>query len=246
MFHSGRPFSQSGGLRKIAPFSRTTLLPLVYCRALLGTRLPAPAATDSFVKFVGIDGSSVVKGHEKAIEFTSFDWGVSIPRPPIGGGGGVSKPVFKDFSWTQTLDSSVSGLFSSAVSGKAIKNAVVDFVVAGQTPQTYFRLTFDNVFLTFLDYSGSSSTPVELDGGFAYDKVTLNYWAQDKTGKFVPAGTAFYDLASGNRSVAGGTALFSRGVAGPHAALLPEPESYARLLAVLGLIGWIARGRFGV
>ena len=231
---------------KIAPFSRTTLLPLVSCLALLGTSLSASAATDYFLKFDGIDGSSVVKGHEKAIEFTSFDWGVSIPRPPIGGGGGVSKPVFKDFSWTQTLDSSVSGLFSSAVSGKAIKNAVVDFVVAGQTPQTYFRLTFDNVFLTFLDYSGSSSTPVELDGGFAYDKVTLNYWAQDKTGKFVPAGTAFYDLASGKGSVAGVTALFSMGLAGPQAALVPEPESYAMLLAGLGLIGVIAWRRLGV
>lgn len=231
---------------KVAQFSRSKLLPLFSCLALFGTSLPATAANDYFLKFDGINGSSVVKGHEKAIEFNSFDWGVSIARSPIGGGGGGGKPVFSDFSWTQTLDNSVTGLFNSAVSGKAIKNAVVDFVATGQNPQTYFRMTFDNVFLTFLDYSGSSGGPIELDGGFTYDKVKLEYWAQDKTGKFVPSGTASYDLLSGKGSVLAVAALFSQGLAGPQAAMVPEPETYAMFLAGLGLMGVIARRRVGV
>lgn len=232
---------------KITQYSRNKLLPLASGLALLCASVPATAASDYFLKFDGINGSSVVKGHENAIEFTSFDWGVSIAHSSIGGGSGVGKPVFKDFSWEQTLDKSVTGLFNSALSGKAIKNAVVDFVTysGGSAPQTYFRLTFDTVFLTSLDYTASNGSLVGLDGSFAYDKVTLDYWAQDKTGKFLPAGTATYDLKTNTGSLSGVTALFAQGLAGPQAAVVPEPENYAMLLAGLGLIGVIARRRLG-
>jgi type VI protein secretion system component Hcp len=218
------------------------LFPALACVTLLASSLPASAANDYFLKFDGIDGSSVVKGHEKAIEFTSFNWGLSASRPQ-GPGSSVGKPVFEDFSWTQTLDVSVGGLFSSMATGKTIKNAVVDFVVAGEKPETYFRLTFDKVSLTYLDFSASGGSLVGLDGSFAYDKVTLDYWEQDKAGKFVKAGSAFYDLASGQGSIPAVAALFSKGLTGPQIAAVPEPESYAMLLAGLGLLGVIARRR---
>lgn len=216
------------------------LFPAVACVVLLTSSLPARAANDYFLKFDGIAGSSVVKGHEKAIEFDSFNWGVSITPGRLGSGGG--KPSFSDFSWTQNMDVSSTALFGTLET--TINTAVVDFtsVIGGQN-QTYFRMSFDNVQITNLSYSGSGSL-VRLAGSFAYDKVTLDYWAQDpKTGKLIKSPSAFYDLSKGEGSIGAVSALFAQGLAGPQIAAVPEPESYAMLLAGLGLLGVVARRR---
>lgn len=223
------------------------LLPVLAGLSLLVTSLSASAANDYFLKFDGIDGSSVVKGHEKAIEFDSFNWGISITRPQ--GGSGAGKPVFSDFFWTQDpVDTSVGGLTSALWNGQSIATAIVDFTtqVGGGASQTYFRLSFENVFITSLDYSASNGSFVNLAGNFAYDKVTLDYWSQDKTGKFVKTSTASYDLTNGAGSAPAVAALFAQGLAGPQIAVVPEPESYAMFLAGLGLLGAVARRRGGV
>lgn len=223
------------------------LLPVLAGLSLMVTSLSASAANDYFLKFDGIDGSSVVKGHEKAIEFDSFNWGISITRPQ--GGSGAGKPVFSDFFWTQDpVDTSVGGLTSALWNGQSIATAIVDFTtqVGGGASQTYFRLSFENVFITSLDYSASNGSFVNLAGNFAYDKVTLDYWSQDKSGKFVKTSTASYDLTNGEGSVPAVAALFAQGLAGPQIAVVPEPESYAMFLAGLGLLGAVARPRGGV
>ncbi|MGB4063235.1 MAG: type VI secretion system tube protein Hcp [Azonexus sp.] len=223
------------------------LLPVLAGLSLMVNSLSASAANDYFLKFDGIDGSSVVKGHEKAIEFDSFNWGISITRPQ--GGSGAGKPVFSDFFWTQDpVDTSVGGLTSALWNGQSIATAIVDFTtqVGGGASQTYFRLSFENVFITSLDYSASNGSFVNLAGNFAYDKVTLDYWSQDKTGKFVKTSTASYDLTNGAGSAPAVAALFAQGLAGPQITVVPEPESYAMFLAGLGLLGTVARRRGGV
>lgn len=223
------------------------LLPMLAGLGLMVTSLSASAANDYFLKFDGIDGSSTVKGHEKAIEFDSFNWGISITKPQ--GGSGAGKPVFSDFFWTQDpVDASVGGLTSALWNSQSIATAIVDFTtqVGGGASQTYFRLSFENVFITSLDYSASNGSFVNLAGAFAYDKVTLDYWSQDKSGKFVKTSTASYDLAKGEGSVPAVAALFAQGLAGPQIAVVPEPESYAMFLAGLGLLGAVARRRGGV
>jgi type VI secretion system secreted protein Hcp len=222
------------------PLARTAFV----CAALVSS-LPAAASSDYFLKFDGIDGSSVQKGHEKAIEFNAFSWGVSIA--PSRPGTGAGKPVFSDFFWSQNLDASVNGLFNNATSGNTIKNATVDFtsLIGGQN-QTYFRMSFEGVFLTSLNLSGSTGSIVGLDGSFAYDKVTLDYWTQDvKSGKLVQSPSASYDLIKGQGSLSALTALYAQGLSGPQVSAVPEPENYAMLLAGLGLIGVVALRRFG-
>jgi type VI secretion system secreted protein Hcp len=219
------------------------LLPVFAGMSLLAASAQA-SANDYFLKFDGIDGSSVQRGHEKAIEFDSFIWGISMSAPQIGGGGGGSKPVFSDFSWTQQLDASVGGLMSAMWDGKTIKTAVVDFTsLIGQQQQTYFRMSFENAFLTEIVTSGSNHSLVGLAGSFAYDKVTLDYWSQDKTGKLVKLPSVSYDLRTGEGSVSAVAALFAQGLAGPQVAVVPEPESYAMFLAGLGILAAVARRR---
>jgi len=229
----------SGGSMRFLP-SRFSFFPLAAGVALMAFNLPACAASDYFLKFDGINGGSLQKGHEKSIEFTSFNWGVSIAPTRPGGSGG--KPSFSDFFWTQNMDVSSTALFGAL--GTNIKTAVVDFtsLIGGQN-QTYFRMSFDNVFLTDLTYSGSNGNPVGLAGSFAYDKVTLDYWAQDQTGRLIKSPSASYDLTTGQGSLAAVSALFAQGLAGPQVVAVPEPNSYAMFLAGLGILGAVARRR---
>ena len=208
---------------------------------LLTSSLPASATTDYFLKFDGIDGSSVVKGHEKAIEFTSFNWGVSASAPQPGAGAG--KPVFKDFSWTQTMDDSTENLYGSIWNGKTIKNAVIDFVLVGEKPLTYFKMTFDGVFLTNLDIGAGNGSEIGLSGSFAYEKVKLEYFPIGKDGKLGPVQKAEYNLKDSGGSLPKLMSTYSRGLVEPQIAVVPEPETYAMLLAGLGLLGFVARRR---
>ena len=231
---------------KITQFSRNKILPLLSCLALLGTSLSASAATDYFLKFDGIDAEGTSKGHEKWSDINSFSWGVSATSSFLGGGAGAGKPVLSDFSWTQGLDSSFTPLFANITSGKHIKNAVVDFTTVGKTSQVYFKMTFDDVLLTNVALSAIGGTDSTFAGSFAYGKVTLDYWAQKADGSLGAKTSASYDLKTGTGNVGAVAAVFAQGLIGPQVAVVPEPESYAMLLAGLGLIGLIARRRLGV
>lgn len=230
---------------KITQFARNKLLPLVSCLALLGTSLPATAATDYFLKFDGINAEGTSKGHEKWSDINSFSWGVSATATLGGGGAGAGKPLLSDFSWTQGLDSSFNPLFADISTGKHIKNAVVDFMSVGESPHVYFKMTFDDVLLTSVVLSASGNADSSFAGSFAYGKVTLDYWAQKADGSLGPKSTAFYDLTTGKGSATAVAGVFAQGLVGPQIAVVPEPESYAMLLAGLGLIGVIARRRLG-
>jgi type VI secretion system secreted protein Hcp len=231
---------------KTALFSRTTLVPLASCAVLLATSLPALAAQDYFLKIDGVAGESADKDHKGWINIDSFNWGIQSTASVLNGTGAtVGKPVFSDFSWEQMLDSSALGLFQDISTGKHINNAVVDFTTSGEKSFTYFKMTFENVYLTDVSLSGTSGSTPLIEGSFAYNKVTLDYWTQKPDGSRGTHTSAFYDLATATGSTAAVASVFALGLIGPlaDAAPIPEPESYAMLLAGLGLVGLIARKR---
>lgn len=208
--------------------------------------IPSVAYADYFLQFnePDIKGESIDEKHKNWIDIDSFSWGVTQSAPVGGGGGGrTGKAVFQDFSWSQELDKSVTGLFSSIAAGKHIKKAVVDFQSIGETPFVYFKMTFEEVFLTQVSLSGSGDDRPMVEGSFSYDKIKLEYWKQDDKGKPISDGKAEYDLSKGG-SVAALAGLYARAAAGPELAVpIPEPETYAMLMAGLGLLGVIARRR---
>lgn len=230
---------------KITRYSRSKLLSLASCMLLLGSSLPAAAfsgGTDYFLKFDGIKGGSTDKEHKDWSDIYSFNWGVSATALP-GGGGGSSKPVLTDFAWAQGLDSSFTPLFKDITSGKHINKAVVDFTTVADKPLVYFKMTFDEVMLTSLNLAGSAGSDPSFAGSFAYGKVTLDYWAQKADGSLGAKSTASYNLKTGEGDTAALSAVFAQGLMGPQVAAVPEPESYAMLLAGLGVIGFAVKRR---
>lgn len=200
--------------------------------------LSAQAKTDYFLKFDGVDGDVVVKGHEKSIAVDSFTWRVSV----VAG----LRPTFDDFSWMQQIDSSTPALFSRLAAGSSIKDAVVEAVapIAGGAPKTYFRLSFDNVLLSAMTIGGGSGSVPSLSGAFSYGKISMDYWTFDETGVIARHESALYDLRRDTGSPGTLGLLFSRGLAGPEVvAAVPEPAASAMLLAGLGVIGLTLRRR---
>ncbi|MBK7423004.1 MAG: type VI secretion system tube protein Hcp [Propionivibrio sp.] len=206
--------------------------------------IPSAAQAAYFLQLDGIKGESTDKDHKDWINFNSFSWGVTNSAPVGGGGGGSGKAVFQDFSWYQGLDRSITGLFSSVATGKHIKTAVVDFQSSGEKPIVYFKMSFNDVLLSEVSLQGSGGNKPFVDASFSYAKVTLDYWDQKPDGSRGTKSTASYDLKQGKGSVSALAGIYALGLIGPESvASVPEPETYAMLMAGLGLMGLIARRR---
>lgn len=229
---------------KITQYSPAKLLSLASCILMLGASLPANAAaggTDYFLKFDGIKGGSTDQKHRDWSDIYSFNWGVTAT--PAIGGGGAARVEFSDFSWNQGLDRSYTPLFKNISTGKHIKNAVIDFTTFGKAPIVYFKMTFDDVVLSSLNLAGSAGSDPSFAGSFSYNKITLDYWEQNPDGSQGAKSTASYNLRTREGSAAAVSAVFAQGLMGPQVAAVPEPETYAMLLAGLGVIGFAAKRR---
>ena len=233
----------SGGNMKTIFSAKWSPLKILSAGLMAVALIPSDAQAAYFLQLDGIKGESTDKDHKDWINFNSFSWGVSNSAPIGGSGSGSGKAVFDDFSWSQGLDKSVTGLFSYVASGKHIKTAVVDFQSSGDKPIVYFKMTFNDVLLSEVSLQGSGGNKPFVDASFSYDKVTLDYWDQKPDGSRGPKSTASYDLKTGKGSVPSVAGLFAQGLSGPVVTSVPEPETYTMLMAGLGLLGAIARRR---
>jgi type VI protein secretion system component Hcp len=197
------------------------------------------AATDYFLKFDGITGGSTARFHEGWNQIDSFNWSITNTGSSIGGAASVGKSVFSDFGWTQGLDSSVTSLFSNIATGRHMASAIVDFTNA--QGQTYFKMTFNDVLLTNVALNGSVGIAPAVAGSFDYGKITLDYWPTKPDGSLGTKSSAGYDLKTGKGNAAALAGVYAMGLSGSATPPVPEPETYAMLLAGLGIVGAMAR-----
>jgi type VI secretion system secreted protein Hcp len=226
----------------------TKLMTLLTCSVALTLPAPASAATDYFLTFSGITGGSVDKTHKGAIDIDSFAWGLSVATATSGGGGAGGKPVFSDFSWAQSgADISFPSLFVTAAQGKHIASAVLDLVQTGESPFSYLTMTFTDVTLTSLAVAGSSGSVPWVDGSFSYAKVELKVTPQKPDGKAGTPVIGTWDVKKNTGNLFDGSPLPLMQIANLSAPVpaqaVPEPETYAMLLAGLGLVGFAVRRR---
>jgi type VI secretion system secreted protein Hcp len=202
--------------------------------------LASGASAGLFLKFDGIDGGSKDEKHKNWSDILDVKWGVSATSPPIGGGGsGVGTISFDDLSWTQVMDKSIIPLFSDL--GKYIATAEVDFTNTGDKPFTYFKMEFNNVFLTDLEIKGDSKSLATIDGAFSYDFIKMTYTYTDDKGEKIPT-SASYNIKTGTGSVGALSYLFGLGISGP-TTLAPAPVPASLFLLGSGLVGLIGLRR---
>lgn len=210
--------------------------------AALPVSAPASAALDYFLKIDGVHGESQDKTHKDEIDVLSWSWGTSNSG---------SGPVFDSFAWEQGMDSSFVPLFLDLVNGDPIHSALLTVRRAGTHPFEFFKMTLTDARMVSLSSTGSGDALV-VNAAMDYGAIAMHYCEQSPTGASGPCSDGSFTLDhgrlsfSGDASVlnglleAGGTLSFIN--PGPPVPV-PEPETWASLMAGLSLVATMLRRR---
>jgi type VI secretion system secreted protein Hcp len=106
-------------------------------------------AYDVFLKLDGIEGESLDDKHKDEIDIESFQWGLSQSGTLSGGGGGgVGKASFQDFSFTANISKASPKLFLACASGQHIKDGTITVRKAGKGQQEFLVVKMTDAFIT--------------------------------------------------------------------------------------------------
>jgi type VI secretion system secreted protein Hcp len=115
------------------------------------------AGVDMTLKIAGIDGESLITGHEDEIDILSWSWGMSqAGTMHVGGGGGTGKVDIEDISLVKYVDKSSASLMLACASGAHLAEAVLTVRKSGANPLDYLVITMSPVLVTSVSTGGSS------------------------------------------------------------------------------------------
>jgi type VI secretion system secreted protein Hcp len=152
-------------------------------------------ASDIFAKIGDIKGESVDAKHKDEIEVLSFSWGVTNSETlKIGGGGGAGKASFQDIAFLHNIDKASPSLLRACATGEHIKEATITQRKAGKGQQEYLIIKLNDVIVTGVALSDTSSGASSENVSLAFAKVDLEYRPQKLDGS-LDAGIHFkYDI----------------------------------------------------
>jgi type VI secretion system secreted protein Hcp len=113
-------------------------------------------AVDILLKIEGVEGESVIQGHESEIDVLGWSWGMSQAGTMHHGmGGGTGKVDVQDISLTKYIDKSTPNLMRACCNGEHFAQAVLLVRKAGKDPLDYFKVTMSPVLVTSVSTGGS-------------------------------------------------------------------------------------------
>ena len=144
-----------------------------------------PHLADILLKLDGIDGESVIKGHEKEIDVLSYEQGIDVAVVHSGGGGGsaAGKASFTPVRFRKNVDAASIAMLLACASGKHIAEARFTFR-RGAGGFEFYKVTLEDVLITHMVQRAGTGAQYPLsfgalDTGAAsdgfLDEVTLDY-----------------------------------------------------------------------
>ena len=162
-------------------------------------------AINAFVTFFDkADGESIQKGKEKWVEIQGWDWEVEAESSwTKGGGASVGKPNPGKLNFEHLFDTSSIVILGYICTGKAFPKFELQMMkTTGKgTPETYFTMTMEGVYITKVSNSGTEEGIVVQKVEMVFKTVKIEYKAQDnKTGTLGTVKTYNWDIPAGTAS----------------------------------------------
>jgi type VI secretion system secreted protein Hcp len=140
-------------------------------------------AFDVFLDLDGIDGESMQKGYEGAIEVLSYSWLVG-PAPSATG-----SPQLTALVVNKNIDVASPPLFDAACSGQVISSGRLRVRAAGKVQYEPLRLDMNNIKVIRLTPSVSPLSALE-QVQLQFSGATIEIKEQTETGQVISVGTA--------------------------------------------------------
>jgi len=164
-------------------------------------------AVNAFITFFDkAEGESIQKGHEKWVEIQGWDWEIEAESSwTKGGGASVGKPNPGGITWAHAFDSASTVIMGRICTGSSFPKVELHMTqsAGGATPQTYFTMVMEGVFITKVSISGTEEGRVMQQVGMVFKSVKIEYKPQDKSGKLAAVKTFNWDIPSGTASPSG-------------------------------------------
>ena len=147
------------------------------------------------------DGESIQKGKEKWVEIKSWNWDVEAETSwTKGGGASVGKPNPGKINFEHHFDTSSIVILGYICTGKAFPKVELQMMkTTGRgTPETYFTMTMEGVFITGVSNSGTEEGIIMQKVEMVFKTVKIEYKQQDnRTGSLTAVKTYTWDIPAG-------------------------------------------------
>lgn len=194
-----------------------------------------------------IAGDSRAAGYENWIPITSFLMGTSVAVDASGRL--AAKPSVSELSWSQRVDATAPAVLFNLLSGAAIGQATIEQVALDRRgqPMTVMQQALNDVLFSSFALSVTDGEEAHAQGSMSFSSFTQTLWPTLADGSRGAPLSFGYDAVNAKAiaaALAGPVDGFGNGNLDPTALPVPEPQTWALMLAGLaGLLGLARRRR---
>lgn len=154
---------------------------------------------DIFLKIDGIQGESKDDAHPGELQLQSWSFGEHNSGSSITGGGmGTGKVSMQDFQFSISSGIHSPKLFQACAAGTHIPKAILTLRKAGDTPQEFMKVTFEDLLISSYHASGAGDIPND-QCSFNFKKITFDHKEQKEDGTLGGVISAGYDVAKNTK-----------------------------------------------
>lgn len=139
-------------------------------------------ASDTHIKFDGVDGESTHKDHKGEIDVLSWSWGVNNASATAGGGSGKGKGEPGSFNFMHLYDKASPVLAKKCAQGVHFGTVTMTARKSGEGQKDFLKITMKEVFITAVHPSGGSGGEIAESVSMTYGDIEFGYKPQDDKG----------------------------------------------------------------
>ena len=160
---------------------KIALIILLSCIFFASNSSLAHSASNIILKISGIDGESLIEGHEDEIDILTWSWEISKSSQNIvDSGRGDSQAAVKPLVVTKYIDKASPDLALKVLTGEFISEATLVVRRAGESPLDYLKITMSNVEIANFSTGGSGGEDRLTESiSMVFSKVCYEYTPQE-------------------------------------------------------------------